>query len=290
MIILSETTDKVQVVLSESVITNQLQCFSSWRNRGLGTAIIAGRTVINTNGATPVDIVGSPTTGQKLVDLITIYNSDTVNATVSVLFNFNSATYILFKATLAPGETIIYQESAGFLVFANSGAIKQSINQGNNVVSSALTAVVLGADVVNNNVTANSIADVTGLSFPVVAGNKYYFKFVIHFISAATTTGSRWSINGPATSELAFKVEIALSNTVNSTNMTSESHVVAYDNPTTCNASTPNNSATGGAIAIIEGFIKPSANGSVIARFASEVSASAITAKAGSVVYYQQIL
>lgn len=43
-------------------------------------------------------------------------------------------------------------------------------------------------------------------------------------------------------------------------------------------------------IAIMEGLITPSANGTVVARFASEVSASAIVAKAGSTVFYQQVI
>ena len=43
-------------------------------------------------------------------------------------------------------------------------------------------------------------------------------------------------------------------------------------------------------IAIIEGLISASANGSVTARFASEISNSAIVAKAGSVVYYQRVI
>jgi len=61
---------------------------------------------------------------------------------------------------------------------------------------------------------------------------------------------------------------------------------VAYDNPAASNATS---AATGGNIAIIEGFIRPSANGTLIARFASEVANSAITAKAGSIVQYMAV-
>jgi hypothetical protein len=42
-------------------------------------------------------------------------------------------------------------------------------------------------------------------------------------------------------------------------------------------------------MAIIEGFILPSAAGTVIARFASEVTASAITALRGSFVQYMAV-
>ena len=46
---------------------------------------------------------------------------------------------------------------------------------------------------------------------------------------------------------------------------------------------------TGADMAIVEGIICPSADGTVIARFASEILSSAIVATAGSVVYFQQL-
>jgi hypothetical protein len=149
--------------------------------------------------------------------------------------------------------------------------------------------VVLSSDVTNNNAVANTIADVTGLSFAVTSGSTYWFRFVIRYTAAATTTGSRWSINGPTTSNMAFKVSIPLIATVNSTDAVSDSNMIAYDNPATANATSPNNTGTGGAIVIIEGLITPSANGTVIARFSSEVANSAIIARAGSCVFYQQL-
>jgi len=63
--------------------------------------------------------------------------------------------------------------------------------------------------------------------------------------------------------------------------------LTSYDLPAASNATS---ATTAGNIAIVEGFIQPSANGTVIARFASEIASSAIVAKAGSVCYYQQIV
>lgn len=62
--------------------------------------------------------------------------------------------------------------------------------------------------------------------------------------------------------------------------------VQAYDLPAASNAT----SVVAQNLAVIAGMIRPSANGTVIARFASEIANSAITAKAGSVVYYQETL
>ena len=41
---------------------------------------------------------------------------------------------------------------------------------------------------------------------------------------------------------------------------------------------------------IVEGTIIPSIDGTIIGRFASEVANAAITTKAGSIVYYQQLV
>jgi len=142
----------------------------------------------------------------------------------------------------------------------------------------------LAADVINNNASANTIADVTGLSFPVVSGKRYWFRFFCHYTAAATSTGSRWAINGPTVSEGYWRSEYSLTTTSRTVN----DAVIAYDTPAACNA-TSAGGVFGGNIAIIEGEIVPSADGTVIARFASQVSSSAITCKVGSYVEWMEL-
>jgi hypothetical protein len=43
-------------------------------------------------------------------------------------------------------------------------------------------------------------------------------------------------------------------------------------------------------MAIIEGVIQPSADGTVIARFASEISSSAVVAKAGALLQWYRVI
>jgi hypothetical protein len=282
MIILNSTTDKVQVVLGGAITTNQLRCFASYRDTTT-TTIIPIRNAMNTNSGTAIDLVASPASStQRVVDYISIYNSDTVNATVTLRFNDNGTTYEIIVVALGTGERLEYQEGQGFKVFTNAGALKTSLNQGNTPASTGLSTVVLGSDVINNNASANTIADVTGLSFAVISGTTYYFRFEIWYTAAATTTGSRWSINGPTTTNLVYTSQYSLSATTNTINT-----AVAYDIPA---ASSATSAATTGNISIIEGYITPSANGTVIARFASEITSSAITAKAGSMVSYQSVI
>lgn len=283
MIILSETTDNLQVVLGGAVTTNQLQCFTSWRDR-TATTFVAGRTVTNTNDTTDVNLAVAPAAStQRVIDFISIYNNDTTNKTVTIKLDANGTEYKLFVVTIATGEAIQYNEGSGFIVIASTGAIKQSINQGANASTSGLTAVVLGSDVTNNNAVANTIANVTGLSFSVLANKTYYFKFVIRYTAAAATTGSRWGVNCSA--GLATNLTMTSEYTLTATTSTRNAMVQAFDSPAASNAT----SVVAVNMCIMEGHFTPTADGTFTARFASEIANSAIVAKAGSVCYYQQL-
>lgn len=142
-----------------------------------------------------------------------------------------------------------------------------------------LAMKVLSTDVVNNNATADTLADISDLSFPVVANKTYYFKAIINYTSAATANGSRWTINGP-TATISYKSVYTLTATTLTTNYSS-----AYDFPAASNAT----SLAAGNVAEIEGFVIPSADGTVVVRFASETANVAITAKKGSVLFYKEV-
>jgi len=145
-------------------------------------------------------------------------------------------------------------------------------------VSGGVIRVFLPANVINNSGVANTLADVTGLTFPVVAGTRYAFKVVVVYNSAATTTGSRWTVNGPAVTDISYRSmynTTAAAATINT--------LGAYNLPSACNAS----SVTTNNRCVIEGEILPSANGDVQVRFASEISASAITAIASGRSYLE---
>lgn len=151
----------------------------------------------------------------------------------------------------------------------------------NRLDSSTPESVFLRADITNNNGAANTIADVTGLTFRAAAGELYWFDATIPYTAAAITTGSRWSVNGPAAPTFlhytsTYTVD-AVTQTVN--------YATAYDIPAASNAS----SLTSGNVARITGFIRPSTTGMVTMRFASEVGASAIVAKIGAVLRYQRV-
>lgn len=282
MIILSQTTDNLQAVLAGTVATNQLQCVTSWRDVTTNY-YTPGRTLINTNNSTAVNIAAAPAAStQRIIDYISVYNRDTTNRTLTIKINANGTEYVLWKGLLATGEMVEYTDKNGFVVKDSSGRAKVAYYQNSGIpTTNTLNTVVLSGDVVNNNATANSIADVTGLSFDVTAGQTYYFEFIIPYTSASTTTGSRWSINGPAITLLSCQSQYTLT----ATSVTQNS-ITAYDIPAASNAT----SLTTGNVATIWGIITPAANGTVIARFASEVANSAITAKAGAMLRWIRLI
>lgn len=123
MLILSGTTEQIQVVLSGSVTTNQLSCVSCWRDVTT-TAYTPGRTAINTNNTTDIDVVPAPSVStQRVIDTISVFNKDTANATVTVKLDIGGTEYIIFKATLVPDGRLTYTEGAGWDVYAPSNIV-----------------------------------------------------------------------------------------------------------------------------------------------------------------------
>jgi len=135
--------------------------------------------------------------------------------------------------------------------------------------------ITLTADVTNNNANGNTLQDVTGLSFNVIAGTFYRFYAIIPYTSEQTNNGSRWTITAPATSFISY-----VSRYVD--NPESVNYCSAINLPTTCTGS----SNLIGNIAVIEGIIKPSVSGTVQIRFASKSGNKAIVAKAGGTLEY----
>lgn len=270
-------SDAIRVVLEEAHVTNAVRCVASvWDFE----QVAAPKSIaVNTDGMTPVRFVRARTPKvNRTVEYMSFFNDDTVNHTLLVSIMLTGVEHKLVKVTLGPYERLEYHSDRGSTVLNAAGAARTIATGTQNVASAGRSYALLASDVINNNAVANSIQDVTGLSFPVVAGQRYWFRFFIHYTSAATATGSRWSINGPAFSELRYRSEYTLS----AAGRTVGEGYLAYNQPAVANTQSLGQANT----AIIEGAVLPTVDGDVIARFASEVANSAITAKAGSFVEY----
>lgn len=126
----------------------------------------------------------------------------------------------------------------------------------------------------------NTFINLSQMSFDVVSGGFYYFRGVIFYTSPITTTGSGWTIDGPTNNFVNYRTENTLTGTTSTLNYFGQLNL-----PTTANAT----STVTGDVCIIEGNINPTASGVVQVKFATEVNASAITAKKGSVLAWKRI-
>lgn len=99
------TAQKLQVVLAGAITTSQLQVQTSYVD--FPSANPGGFGVL-TNSTTDVDIVAAPSVGLRRVVELTVYNADTVNATVSIKVDEGGTDKIKVKVLLNPGQSLSY--------------------------------------------------------------------------------------------------------------------------------------------------------------------------------------
>lgn len=116
MIVLANTTDKVQVVLAGAVATNQCQCIACWRDI-TSTTYAAGRSLANTNGSTDVDLIAAPAAStQRVIDYVSVYNADTASVTVTLKYDDSTNDFTIFKGTLTTLQRLEYENGKGWTV------------------------------------------------------------------------------------------------------------------------------------------------------------------------------
>jgi hypothetical protein len=282
MILLTSTSDLLRLVSS---VASALDVHASYVDIN-GTTVTPGRTNTAIATATTTTVVGNPAASTfRTVKTLSVRNRGGSSQVVTVLHTDGTTPVELIEATLAPDTSLQYHEAAGWWVTDNQGraVVVNSPNAGTPASSETWTYVRLTSDVTNNNATANTLQDVTGLAFPVLSSKLFEFEFNIIYTASATTTGSRWTINGPASpTYLNYTSEYSLTTTTTTRNALLQ----VYDSPAAANASS---AATTSNWALMYGVIQSTADSTVIARFASEVSSSAIVAKVNSFVRYRQI-
>ncbi|HJQ66344.1 MAG TPA: hypothetical protein VJ816_08205 [Gemmatimonadales bacterium] len=147
------------------------------------------------------------------------------------------------------------------------------------ILISPSTVIRLDADVANSTTT---LANATGLSFTAAANADYLIEAFLVYTSAATTTGLNLAISGPASPAGVVGDWRAYT----SATAALLRQFTAYDTGTP----TTGVLAAGAAqYADFRAMLRTgAAGGAVTLRFASEVAASAITLKAGSLLRVQQ--
>lgn len=261
MIILASTTDKIQLTTGAAVTCDVHASVVDHTTATDNVVATNQNTAIST--ATTTDIVAAPASGNvRNVKTINVRNKHASSSVdVTVIFDANGTDYELYKVTLNSQETLEYVEGVGWFVAPAAAKIDVKL--------------LVASDVIN---ATTSFADVTGLTYPVSSAKNYGFQANLIHTNDASTTGSRFGINGPTMTS----VIVSTIDTV-TTSVTASAHssgtVTALDTAATAQTT----GSTSARLGILTGWFLPSASGTFAIRCASEVAVAAgLTVKAGS--------
>lgn len=119
MILLSATTDKMQVVTSAA---GDVDVIASYVDRDQSSFIVglADRQLTTITAAATTDVLAAPSSGKtRNLKQLTVRNTHASIANdILVQFNANATLYELHKVTLQPGEMLEFIEGVGFITLA----------------------------------------------------------------------------------------------------------------------------------------------------------------------------
>lgn len=188
--LLDTTTRSIQVVLAGAITTSQLKVTADWADM-TATATTPGSTVVSTNSATPVAAVVAPAAStQRKINVMTIYNADTVSATVTIRYNDNGTFYPIVTIAVPAGYTLFWTDVAGWVVMSAAGSIQAGVvgpsgptggvgptgATGPTTITSPVTALTISSGVVNIDLSLGSLftlaltANVTSITFSNLPG------------------------------------------------------------------------------------------------------------------------
>lgn len=123
-----------------------------------------------------------------------------------------------------------------------------------------------------------ALVNATDLSFSVTSGVTYRFRFLLIFRSNTATVGLQCSVTFPAVTIFAAMAKIPFAG--DGSDMTFEGNITSSGDTVKATAVAATNTDY---LAIIEGIIVPSANGTLQCQFGSETNAGTVTLQANSI-------
>lgn len=203
MIILDATNESVQAVLAAPATTNELQFTSSFVDVTTSTYVPGGNDGVTT-GTSDVTIVAAPSAStQRQVKQITVYNADTVAATVTMIKDVGGTNRILCKVTLQVADTLQYNDGEGFKVITTSGGIDNTLAQ--NFAISAGTQSVASGNVVfsNSNGVSFGMAGSSRITASISRANASFYECY----HAELNTGTVFTQSTAANSSQGFSLQ-----------------------------------------------------------------------------------
>lgn len=183
MILLTATTDKVQVV---SASAGDLDMHASYLDMSTADPpVVKGSTSGRTNAAavvtaTTTDVVPSPaaSTTRNLKHLSVRNVHASVSNVVTVQFNQNGTIIELHQVNLAPGEALEFVEGVGFFKLASAAPVPLGTNT---------LLAPMAAGMATDTYITNSALPLTGIG-PLRIGRLYHWRFIVSKTAAGIAT------------------------------------------------------------------------------------------------------
>jgi len=166
-------------------------------------------------------------------------------------------------------------------LFTNSSTGELSVRtSGGATISLETDGMPTGArKAADQTFSSTTLADVSALSFSLTAGRYYYFRFVVLFRSDTAAVGIRLSVTIPTVNAFGGRVCVP-AGPADATNYELQGAITASDDAV---IGTEVQAINTDYIAIVEGTIAPSANGTLQLRAANETGTTTVTVRQGSV-------
>ena len=124
MVILDTTAKLIEVALDAAPSVNELHWIASWADMD-ATTFVPGAASGLTTGTTPVTVVAAPASAtQRQVKFLSVFNTDTSNATLTLRLDTGGTDRTLWRGVLAPGEAVQFVDRQGFSVRDAAGVPK----------------------------------------------------------------------------------------------------------------------------------------------------------------------
>ena len=194
MLLLTSTSDLIQVITGSA---GSINVHASWVDNASGT-ITPGRTNTATIAtAATTTVVASPSAStQRNVKLLSVYNSSsTVSNLITVQHTDGTNTEILWKGTLAPGESTAIDDAGDFHV-ADSNGIEKTTTAYPPLIFNSSSSTVSAGYATDTLLAGSSILLPSGVN---IAGIQYEVVFDMVKTAAGTATpivNIRFGING----------------------------------------------------------------------------------------------
>lgn len=126
--LVTSSLDTIDLILSASVTTNQLQVSVYYNAITTASAIPVSNFTIS-NGTSSVNIVPAPAIDtQHLLKYCNIFNSDSVASSITIRGNYNGTNRNVFETILQVNEYVQYTQKSGWKVFDKDGCVKTENN------------------------------------------------------------------------------------------------------------------------------------------------------------------